>query len=256
MEKIKASFKDPKFMSKENIEYINLIDQLFTEGPGTLVDKIDNFPKYSTRTSLARFIARYEIFKKVLEVQGSVIDCGVLFGGSLMTWAQLSSILEPANHQRRVIGFDTFTGFPSITEKDISKTEFAFRKKGSFSVDSYDDLQEAIKVYDMSRYLNHIEKVELIRGDICSTVPQYIKDNPQLVVSLLHLDVDIYEPTLKALEYFVPRMPKGAIIIFDELNAGVFPGETTALIEYIKDLNSLKVRRLPFGTSISYAEVE
>jgi len=256
MKEIKASFKDSKFMSKENIEYINLIGQRFMEGPGTLVDKLDCFPKYTTRGAIARFMVRYEIFKKVLEIQGSVIDCGVLFGGSLMTWAQLSAILEPANHQRKVIGFDTFTGFPSITEKDESKTEFKYRKEGSFSINSYDDLQEVIKIYDMTRYLNHLEKVEIVKGDICSTVPQYIEDNPHLVVSLLHLDVDIYEPTLKALECFVPRMPKGAIIVFDELNAAVFPGETRALMEYMGDLSGLKVKRFPFGTFVSYMEIE
>ena len=70
--------------------------------------KLQNFPKYVPRQSLTRFITRYELFKKVLSVQGSVIEVGVLAGGSLMSWAQLSSIMEYLNYQRLVVGFDAF----------------------------------------------------------------------------------------------------------------------------------------------------
>ena len=83
---------------------------------------IETFPKYARRQALARFLARYEIFKLQIGIKGSVVECGVHEGSGLMTWAKISSILEPYAYQRRVIGFDTFAGFPHIDEKDTART--------------------------------------------------------------------------------------------------------------------------------------
>ena len=93
------------YQSREKLEYY------FNSGPGSSTEKLENFAKYVPRQNLARFMARYEIFKLIKDVQGSIIECGVLFGGGLMSFAKLSTILEPYNFQRRIIGFDSFTGF-------------------------------------------------------------------------------------------------------------------------------------------------
>jgi hypothetical protein len=66
------------------------------------------------------------------------------------------------------------------------------------------------------------------------------------------LDVDVYAPTKKALKVFMPRMPKGAIIVFDELNAKIFPGETQAVDEAV-GLRNLEIRRFSFDSYVSYA---
>jgi hypothetical protein len=81
----------------------------------------------------------------------------------------------------------------------------------------------------MNRPVGHVPKVELVKGDANITIPKYIEDNPHVVVSLLYLDFDIYEPTKTALKYFIPRMPKGSIIAFDELNSPHWPGGTIAV---------------------------
>jgi hypothetical protein len=72
------------------------------------------------------------------------------------------------------------------------------------------------------------------------------------VVSLLFLDFDLYEPTKVAIETFLPRMPKGAIIAFDELDNPIWPGETMALLESI-GFNRLKLQRLEWDPYISFA---
>ena len=63
-------------------------------------DKLRFFPKYVRRQDLARFIAFYELFKKQIKSKGSIVECGVHQGGGMMTWAKLSSILEPYNYHR------------------------------------------------------------------------------------------------------------------------------------------------------------
>jgi len=250
-----SKFQDSKMVDNKDIQYRTLLEDYIIKGKGSSFEKMENFAKYVPRSSLARFLCKYEIFKQILNVQGSVIECGVLYGGGLMTWAQLSSILEPMNHQRKVIGFDTFAGFPSLAGQDLAPKTSELVASGGLAVDSFEDLKQCIRIYDIYRPLGHIEKVRLIKGDTKDTIPQFIKDNPHTVVSLLYLDFDIYEPTLVALEHFVSKIPKGGIIAFDQLNSESFPGETAAVIEKL-GINNLRIQRCLFGTSISYAIIE
>ena len=103
--------------------------------------------------------------------------------------------------------------------------------------------------------MNDYPKVELIKGDATKTIPKFIKDNPHTVVSLLYLDFDIYKPTKVAIENFIDRMPKGAIIAFDELNDKNWKGETQAVLETV-GIKNLRISRFPFDTFFSYAIIE
>ena len=91
-------------------EYYRRLNEYYAHSSGTHVDKLRAFTKYAPVAELGRFLAKNEIFKRVLGVQGSVVECGVFNGGGLMTWATLSAIYEPLNHLRRVVGFDSFEG--------------------------------------------------------------------------------------------------------------------------------------------------
>lgn len=228
------------------------MSDLFLHSSGTLVEKLDAFPKFATRQSLAKFLTKYEIFKQVLDVNGSIVEGGVLHGGGTLTWAKLSSILEPINHTRKVIGFDTFSGFPSVAAEDLKGGTSSHFHVGGLTGSPKEDVEKAIKLYDLNRPLKHIPKVELVEGDACLTAQQYLRDNPHLVVSILYLDVDLFEPTKALIEAFLPRMPKGSIIAFDELNAKMFPGETVAVADVI-GINNLQIRRFPFDSYVSYA---
>jgi hypothetical protein len=241
------------FRTKAEEEVGKDIERIFIGCPDSIETKLENFPKYVRRQNLTRFLALYELYKKVSTVKGSIVECGVYRGFGLMTWAKLSAILDPVNFTRRIYGFDTFSGFPVAHDKDKSKLTKI--KEGDLCSDSYSELKELIKIYDKNRYLGHVHKVELIKGDAIKTIPAFIKDNQHLVVSLLYLDFDLYEPTKVAIENFFPRMPKGAIIAFDELDNPIWPGETQALFETI-GINELKLRRFEFDPYIGYAVID
>jgi len=215
--------------------------------------KLANFPNYVRRQTIARFLVYYEIFKRQIHTKGSIIECGVHNGGGVMAWAKLSTTLEPYNYQRKVIGFDTFAGFPRVLDIDLKNPNV---KEGLFGEDYnvFSELQEVIKEYDENRFLNQISKVELVKGDANITIPKYVEENKHLIISLLMLDFDIYEPTATALKYFLPRMPKGAIIVFDELNNQDWPGETQALLEHM-GLNSYKLECFEFEPNISFIQI-
>jgi hypothetical protein len=253
-----ANTHDPGTQAPFDVAHRAKRNELYASSPGSWMTKLENFAKYVPRQSLARFMARYEIFKLIEHVQGSIVECGVQYGGGLMSFANISTICEPYNFQRRIIGFDSFTGFPSIAEADTAgdaNRKSRHLKVGGFAApEAHDDLLDWIELYDENRYLNHFPKVELVAGDFSVTCPRFMKDNAHIVLSCLYLDFDIYTPTKLALETFLPRIPRGGVIVFDELNEAVFPGETVAALE-LDLIRNLKIRRFPFEPRISYAVV-
>ena len=253
-------FREKELQSEKDYETIKRLADYITNSPGEMVTKFDNFTKYVQTTAISRFLARYEIFKLQLDVPGSIIDLGVARGASLMSWAQFSTIFEPVNYTREIIGFDTFEGVPAIDEerdKNIYNYDSALLKRDGFKAEEgmFEDVCNAISVYDMNRPINHIEKARVIKGDITKTVPEFVKEHPHLVVSLLNLDTDLYEPTKVAISLLYERMPKGGVIIFDELGVKMYPGETVALKDTL-GMNSLRLKRFPWATTLSYAVID
>jgi hypothetical protein len=241
------------FKTEAELGVGKLLENIFVNCSDSIEAKLENFPKYVRRQHLKRFLAMYEIFKLVLPVKGSVVECGVFRGFSVMAWAKLSTILEPENLTRRIYAFDTFGGFPSVSDED--RTSAGVGARGDFQASNYEELLELIRVYDQDRFLGHLPKVELIRGDASQTIPKFLEKNTQLLVSLLFLDFDLYEPTKIALEHLVPRMPKGSVLAFDELDNPIWPGETKALLDSLS-INRLKLRRLDWDPYIGYAVLE
>lgn len=231
---------------------------LFERAGGTTAERLADFEKWVPRPQLMRFVARYELFRRALEVKGSIVECGVRGGGGLFAWAKLCSTFEPFALHRRIIGFDTFAGFPSLAEQDTPARgfELAERRVGGWALahDVYGELSELVALYDRRRILGEIPKIELVRGDACETIPAYVRENRHLLVALLFLDFDLYAPTRTALEHLLPRMPKGAILAFDEVNSAFWPGETEALLERL-DLRGLRLRKFPFDANIAWAEL-
>ena len=228
--------------------------QVFERSPEPFEHKLDNYSKYTRRQAITKTLAQYEIFKRILKTKGSIVECGVLRGGSLFTWLHLSSILEPINFTRRIYGFDTFEGFASVSREDLGSIS-SHVKEGDLRGSTFEELSTLLKIHDSNRLLNHIDKVHLVRGDAVRTIPEFVANAPHLVISLLYLDFDLFEPTRIALEHFVPRMPKGAVLAFDELDNPLWPGETLAAMQHV-GLNSLRIERLEFDPYIGFAVLE
>lgn len=212
---------------------------------------VEGFPLYAPRQELSRFLARHELFKKILLIKGSILECGIFRGFGLMTWAELSAIYEPTNYHRQIIGFDTFTGFPKINQKDRGSIKNPEARPHGAASASDEELEKVIKLFDNNRYLSHIPKIKLVRGDFLKTGPKFLEQNPHLLISLLFLDFDLYEPTKEALRLFLPRMPKGAVLAFDEINNPDWPGETQAFLE-ATGLSNHCLKQFSYEPNISY----
>lgn len=205
---------------------------------------------FANRVTVTAALSRIELFKMVMDVPGAIVECGVFRGNSLMLYMHLSSILEPYAINRSIIGFDTFAGFTSIdTQQDPADINAKM-----FSDTDATLIQDMIDANDLVRPVNRIPRCQLVKGDIAQTVPEFVKTRPDLVVAMLILDTDLYESTKVALQTFLPLMPKGGLVVFDEVAYVNFPGETAALKE-ILDLNTIELKRLPFDSCVGYFRI-
>jgi hypothetical protein len=210
-----------------------------------------NFAVYANRQDINRFLALHELFKLQLPVKGSSVECGVFGGSSLFTFAHLSGIYEPSNYHRKIIGFDTFEGFPGWSDIDeFEPSRGIFRPE----FDTYKELSNAAVAFQKNHYLEGEEKISLIKGDATKTIPEFLEKNKHFICSMLYLDFDIYEPTKVALSNFLPRMPKGSILVFDEIHNPHWPGETQALVDVL-GINNVEIRNFSFNPNIAYIKL-
>ena len=176
---------------------------------------------------LRKILARYELFKKTTKIPGDIVECGVFKGVSFMFWLKCLKIFLP-NSNKRVIGFDMFTGFP----KSLNKIEKASAKK-YIKKSAFDGLDPK-NLKKIAAKIQNEKKFELIKGDISKTAKKYVKNNYGFKISLLHLDLDTYQGTKSALKYFFPKISRGGIIILDEYGSRGW-GETQAVDEFVKE---------------------
>ena len=80
------------------------------------IDFLHQFPAYTGKVNLSRFLSLYELYKKVSNLKGHISEIGVWKGASLLFLAKLVSIFEPYSNTI-VHGFDNFMGMkPSNDE--------------------------------------------------------------------------------------------------------------------------------------------
>ncbi|HRP74300.1 MAG TPA: TylF/MycF/NovP-related O-methyltransferase [Rhodocyclaceae bacterium] len=190
---------------------------------------------------LSRILYLNELYQQIIHVPGVICEFGVQWGATLTQLINLRSIHEPFNHSRTIHGFDTFEGFPSVHPKDGDRYGV-----GDMATQSghADDLERILSLIEAFPPLSHLKKFELIKGDASLTIDEWLAANPHAIISMAIFDMDLYAPTKTVLEKIRPRLVKGSVLAFDELNCRQIPGETRALDETI-GLNNLRLRRSP-----------
>ena len=214
---------------------------------------LENIGLFIRRQQLSHILLMNKLYKKIIKINGDIMEFGVFFGPNLSLFSSLRGIHEPYNYTRKIIGFDTFEGFPHVNLDKDGNHEII--KKGSYSVsDGYENtLKDILSIHENNSPLNHINKYELIKGDASITIEKYLQKEPQTIISLAYFDFDIYEPTKNCLEKILPRLVKGSILVFDELNCKAFPGETIAYNEVL-GLNNYKLNRDKNNSLVSWIE--
>ena len=140
---------------------------------------------------ISKSLNQYELYKKIINIPGDIVEFGVYKGGSLIRMATFRETLE-VDSSRKIIAFDAFGSFPRVGSKADDKFIAKFENEGGDGI-SLSELENCLKY-------KKIRNVELIKGDINLSLQEYILNNPALKVALLHIDVDVEKPTKTILE--------------------------------------------------------
>lgn len=158
----------------------------------------------------------YYLAKIAKNVDGDTAECGVRHGFS--SFLILNSLSQPNKIHHL---FDSFEGLSQPTLCDINLDAPIQWKKGDLSV-SLEEVRNKITTYN---------NVIFYKG----WIPERFSDVDELNFSLVHIDVDLYQPTRDSLNFFYPRMNKGGIIICDDYGSTSCPGAKIACDEFIAD---------------------
>ena len=192
-------------------------------------DLIHYFPSFVGHMTLSRFLALYEAYKMTLGVAGHIAEAGVYKGAVTLFFAKLTQIFEPES-LTLVHGFDWFEG-AKLTSEEPNITEGAYKE-------DYSRVVRLIQAQRLDRIV-HIHKLDL-RTDLDS----FFKENAYLQFKLVFLDAGQYDIVKSCLRNFWPRLTSGGLMVFDQFNHELAPGETRAIKEFMPEA---QIKTFPFG---------
>lgn len=226
-----AAFQNETTASSSQTAARDRLQAMYAESPLPAEDLLFNLGLYTRSSLLVKFIVMHQLYERVKSIPGVLVEFGTWWGQNLVLLENLRAIHEPFNKQRRILGFDTFTGYtpPSETDKDSPVwVEHSYSTSASYK--PY--LEELLRVHEGSNVLGHIQGVhELIAGDVTKTAPEYFTKHPETVVAMAYFDMGLYEPTRAALAAIKPHLVSGSVILLDELTWAEAPGEAIAFKE-------------------------
>ena len=229
--------------SRAQIEKRNRIAELYRETPIPEDQLLVNLGLYMRSSALVKILFINELFELIRDIPGIIVEFGTWWGQNLVLAENLRAIHEPFNQTRRIIGFDTFSGYTGFSDVDRpadydETASFAEAvQEGGYAVSKgyKRHLEDLMAAHEGNNILGNIKKHTLIEGDVVETVPHFFKQHPENVVALAYFDLALYKPTRICLEAIKPHLIPGSVILLDEFNFVEAPGETIAFKEVFKD---------------------
>lgn len=224
-------------LSDKDKQYWARLEETFAEYPHSLKHVMAHWPVYARRILLTRFLAHYELFKMTLDLPGSIVELGVSRGTSFFTWHKLLELFAPMDTTKRVFGFDSFEGLTDFAVQDGAPKEDDIqsdKQVGGWSAGSVEG--EMLNLAALTNADNVLarERSRLVKGRVQDTLEPFLAETPGLRINLLHFDLDLYEPTLFALERLWDLVVPGGVVVFDEYAYPPWGGEATAWEEFAR----------------------
>lgn len=214
-----------------------------------MFDAETHYNLFMNEERFSKLLIHYEVFKKIKNISGSIIECGVFKGTSFSRFAMLRELIG-SSKKNKLVAFDVFSDdFPNTNFQNEKIQRSHWIKTAGGSSISTNQLDKIFKK-------KKIENYELIKGDVLKTIPKYIKNNPKLKISLLNIDIDFVETTQCVLDNFYDKVVKGGIVLFDNYQGvgtgGTFyKGETETINKFLKKINK-RIIKFPFFNRPSY----
>ena len=212
---------------------------------GAIINDLDSLKIYDEFLTsckidrIQKIIAKYELFKLIIDKPGDIVECGVHRGSGVYLYAKLQKVFRP-NNLSKIIGFDFFgkSSNENMKFKDDQECVDEHSKSDDFRSEILSNLSKL-----------DIDNIELIPGDVKYTTQKYKEKNLGFRISLLVLDVDNYEGTLNCLINLYDNVIKGGVIVLDEYSLRSY-GESDAVDEFIKNKN-IELKSLPWANTPS-----
>ena len=179
---------------------------------------------FSHPSRINKLLAHYDLYKDILDLPGDVFELGVYKAASLVRFATFRNTLEN-DTARKIVGFDAFGEFPrdKLTGLDDQRFIDSFEGAGGYGLAK----DEAEEVFKRKGFRN----IQLVQGNVFSTLSVYLEQFPATRIALLHLDMDVKEPTQYALELLYERVVPNGLIVLDDYSA--VAGATEAVDEFV-----------------------
>lgn len=207
--------------------------------------KVEALPLFLNTHDFWRILGFHYLYQQILDVHGDIYEFGVGHGRDLNILSCLRQMLEP-NVPRRFIGFDTFTGVPEgdIAEIDGEKAEPGYCAP-NVTPQEYIQFLEAVLVSHNPTHPSSDGSVfDIAVGRVQDTLPTYL-DEHQGAIALAFIDLTVYDPTRFVMEAIKDRLPKGAILAFNQFYTPAWQHEARALRE-VFGLRAGLLRRNPY----------
>lgn len=215
---------DPRFYYKSEIRWCNDLEWTKKYQPYLSRDGRGG------RRILDRRFTIVQMASTVRDLSGSTAECGVARGvGSAMI---LITLAETYRDCEMHLGFDSFEGVGEPNEKDRMRNGRHHWFKGKLS--------HSLEL--VSQYMSAFSRCSLVKGWIPETFGAYANHRFRMV----HIDVDLHDPTRDSLTFFYPRMVSGGIILLDDHGFVNCPGARLAAETFFADKPE-KLIELPTG---------
>lgn len=224
------------------------LDALLRDHPHSAFHLLSLWPAYARRINVTRFLAHFKLFENVIDLPGDIVELGVSRGVSFFTWHKLLEIFNPTDTARKVIGFDSFEGLTDWRDEDGELDANVGKTEGGWGADGVSD--EVFRLKDWHNRDNVLarERLILVKGRVQDTLPDFLASRPGMRISLLHFDVDLYEPTLFAIERLWDLVVPGGVVVFDEYALPPWAGEANAVDTFFAARGiKLKIHKFPWS---------
>lgn len=157
---------------------------------------------------------QYQLLRLVRNVSGDTAECGVYNGAGSYIICKANQENELFNKTHHI--FDSFEGLSGPSKFDGEHWE-----EGDLSCPL-----ETVKE-NLSRFKN----IKIYKG----WIPQQFSKIAHLYFCFVHIDVDLYQPTLDSIEFFYPLMNEGGVVVCDDYGFTSCPGATRAIDQFLQN---------------------
>lgn len=160
---------------------------------------IAEYFKWQICLNIEQGVNLWHLLNQVLlaEIPGDVVELGSMTG---MTASVMQRTIEDAGSGKQLVLFDSFEGLSEIKAEDgiISLIPENFKTSPDHTVERFSGFG--------------LRQPKIVAGWFQDTIPGELPET----ICFAHLDADLYEPTLEALEGVYPRLPAGAVVVVDD----------------------------------------